>query len=88
MEAVRKLASWSNFSCFAINKISKYAQGNQAPEKNDLQESGLFGEQFVSSLKRKPRTYFKKDSNSKFKAIYSTHKLGFYRNMKDLTPVK
>ncbi|XP_066931458.1 uncharacterized protein [Clytia hemisphaerica] len=97
---IKKFASWNGFPRFAVNKIIKTATSPRHSENDNADNTipttlwlripyaGPTGEQLVSALKRKLKFCLKKDTNVMFRVIYSTHKIGFYTNMKDPTPLK
>ena len=97
---IKQFASWNGFPRSVVNKIIQNATKPRQPTTEDKDTSqlttiwlrlpygGPTGEQLVKSLQRKLRHCIKANTNVKFKVTYSTHKIGFYTNMKDPTPLK
>ena len=96
---IKRFASWNNFPHHIVNNIIKYSQNTQQKDNKTNDETpitfwlripyaGPVGEQLVFTLKRKLKHCFKNNINVKFNVTYSTQKIAFYTNMKDLTPLK
>ena len=96
---IKRFASWNNFPRHIVNNIIKYSQNTQQKDNKTNDETpitfwlripyaGPVGEQLVFTLKRKLKHCFKNNINVKFNVTYSTQKIAFYTNMKDLTPLK
>ena len=96
---IKRFASWNNFPRHIVNNIIKYSQNTQQKDNKTNDETpitfwlripyaGPVGEQLVFTLKRKLKHSFKNNINVKFNVTYSTQKIAFYTNMKDLTPLK
>ncbi|XP_066935534.1 uncharacterized protein [Clytia hemisphaerica] len=100
LSVIRKFASWNNFPRHIVNKIIQNSTKPRDPVVENPEQkqpttiwlrlpyAGPAGDQLVTSLQRKLRHCCKTDVAIKFRTIYSTHKLGFYTNMKDPTPLR
>ena len=96
IKKIKLFASWNNFPQHITNSIIHYARKEKSrkTETDDnvtviwlcIPYAGTAGDQLIRSLKRKLKFCFKKSANVKFNVIYTTHKVGYYTNMKDKTP--